>query len=889
MASISSILNPPTGSEQLSDSTNFPPPKTDEDMDDTKSDDHLNRPTSVTELLISRSNELQSSVSSAPKTTLTSENENPKPQQNVLVNARSRHLKKNDGEPYWRNEIQFKFLMNLFFNHHRVFKNPYFHTLHGFDWPEHFKFYKDSDGNVHSNDGEMLTFFELYLITLLKSNKISKILRIRLLNDINYALNFSIICLLVNIGRLNTTVNFDFEMKSQFRTYHSVPSLQIDDHFIIIENYYQINHENQKTYDELNDVYRQRINESSRNVAKIANKYSSATVKQLQDTPRIKSILKSVDDLSGKVPKTYPDFISSVSKEIHNVNLISIIFLISSNEYDIGQSFYPFDINDPINLDVIGTGSLLNDIWLRSNLNASDKVQKFLWLIYTLTETGLFVSKILKNPFNENTTQPFTLDVEKSQNIADEISIIDHKFQIYSPTILKLKPILPKWHVSNSSDKIELINDFDTTQEVEFASQMKHLRVQFVESENHNTTITNIFQNTVTDEDHFMNMTNSTVVVKPEPGSQNKTKRNKRSTVDSNDFSPQFYHPTSNNKSKNYSRQKAMESATNTNGFSSDTELKVDNDYVSSVLSNSGLNLNVDLSKKDDDYNDDDYNDDYKDDYKDDDNDDDSKTGNALMDHSLSNVVSKNEETDEEQSAVDNNEKNEDQQTTCNNSQIFQILKKGQKRPNDESIELSAIDPMITSNFEDNYEDDDELIGFFNYGYSGLTVDEYRKDDDGSLLLTSCVKKRKTRKAISVEPSIKNTINKIEAFLNKDNKSFNSNSKNALLKRERNRMISEFMFEIIKQKQSLAKNLRQHEGNWKHFTKHLWDLNMFVEKEHNNPNFTYQDWGEFKTSMFKVLTQVNCAINERIKINSKLNIKEKSSNSDLIDGIFAQL
>ena len=231
-------------------------------------------------------------------------------------------------------------------------------------------------------------------------------------------------------------------------------------------------------------------------------------------------------------------------------------------------------------------------------------------------------------------------------------------------------------------------------------------------------------------------------------------------------------------------------------------------------------------------------------------------------------------------------------------------LSKGVKRPNDESVELSAIDPMVMSSYEDNYEDGG-LIGFFNYGYAGPVVNEYRQAEDGSMLLTSCVKKRKTRKQFTVEPPIKTTVNKIEAFLNKDNKSVNSNSKNAMVKREKNRMTAEFIYELIKFKQSQAKSIRLSEGNWRHFTKHLWDLNMFVEKEQRSLHSNYADWGEFKTTLMKVFNKINCVMNARIRMdkimtdssgNTGVSVKKKApvnetikDNASFIDDIFSQL
>lgn len=863
----------------------------------------------------------------------THEQENSKSYQTLLINARSRHLKKNDGEPYWRNEIQFKFLMSLFFNYDRVFRNPYYNTFHGFDWPDHFKYYKDKDGELHLNNGEMLTFFELYLITLLKSSKISKILKARLMLDINYALNFAIICLLVNIGRLNTTVNFDYEMKSQFRTYHSIPSLQVGNHFNIIEKYYPIHQESQKIfYDEdqkkhidptsktpvedektssqsklsLNNPFPQ-ASASIRN----GSGYTMSTVKQLQDTPRIKSILKSVNDLSGKSLRTYADFIRSISTEYHNYNIVSVVFLICAYEYEIGQSFFPSDLNSKQDSSINSTGSLLNDIWLRPKFKSTDKVKKFLWLIYTIMETGLSVSRILSNPFND-TESSEGVKLDENLDLSEELSLMDEKCTVLSPTIMKLAAVIPIWTTPDANDKIDpFVNDFDTAQEVEFAAQMKHLRVQFVENETQNTTLTNIFQNTTVEDEKPGNNNNNNSGDDdnhndnsngndndnprtsdnrhPERLMQTRSHRNKRTRSASNDLSLQFYHP---DKDKNYSRQKIMESATN-----DDYAQKNGSSYLSSVL-----DIGFSTGNRHDD-------DDYYDDELDDNLNDLNGNGNG------SSHFKNNEETDDEpiiDDSYDQSEYNDNINNLSNNessnanntyssnngnangninenSRKYQIVTlQNQKRPNDETLELSATDPMPMSSYEDNY-DDGGLIGFFNYGYPGSVVNEYRKDEDGGVLLTSCVKKRKTRKQINIEPPIQTTVKNLTLLLNKDFKNINSNSKNALLKRERNRMISEFIFQLIKVKQTQAKQLRHSEGNWRHFTKHLWDLNMFVEKEQLNLRSTYADWGEFKTTMKKVLNQVNCVINERIKIDEKMDKKDEDVDVSFIDDVFAQL
>jgi Ino eighty subunit 1 len=95
-----------------------------------------------------------------------------------------RHLKKDDGEPLWRKDIQFDFLKAVFDNDAKVFTNSY---------------EKDRIGNQ--------CFADLYIDTMSRSSKTSKVLRDKLLSDREAAKGMAMVCLLVNVGRMNTTLN----------------------------------------------------------------------------------------------------------------------------------------------------------------------------------------------------------------------------------------------------------------------------------------------------------------------------------------------------------------------------------------------------------------------------------------------------------------------------------------------------------------------------------------------------------------------------------------------------------------------------------------------------------------------------------------------------------
>ena len=102
-----------------------------------------------------------------------------------------RHLKKEDGEPLWRRDIQFDFLRAVFDNDLPVFTNSY---------------EKDRLGKQ--------CFADLYIDTMSRSSKTSKVLRDKLLSDREAAKGMAMVCLLVNIGRMNTTLNCTSPIRS---------------------------------------------------------------------------------------------------------------------------------------------------------------------------------------------------------------------------------------------------------------------------------------------------------------------------------------------------------------------------------------------------------------------------------------------------------------------------------------------------------------------------------------------------------------------------------------------------------------------------------------------------------------------------------------------------
>lgn len=104
---------------------------------------------------------------------------------NAFAGSKIKHLKKPDGVPLWRKDIQFQFLHLIFKDDKKVFTNSY-------------------DGTKDR------TFADVYVDAMARSSKTSKILRDKLLSERKNALNMAMVCLLVNLGRMNTTLNCEY-------------------------------------------------------------------------------------------------------------------------------------------------------------------------------------------------------------------------------------------------------------------------------------------------------------------------------------------------------------------------------------------------------------------------------------------------------------------------------------------------------------------------------------------------------------------------------------------------------------------------------------------------------------------------------------------------------
>ncbi|KAF3041441.1 hypothetical protein E8E11_007821 [Didymella keratinophila] len=231
----------------------------------------------------------------------------------VYSGNKIKHLKKDDGIPLWRKDIQYDFLKLVFEDDTRAFT-------------------KQSD----KSGGH--TFADIYLDAMAKSSKCSKILKDKLLTERPAAINMAMVCLLVNVGRMNTTLNFFPEMRAQLRTYHSIPSLQA--------------HQDPNAY------------------------------KQLQDAPRLKSILKGATE-DQEQPSTIEEIMAA---PVPRTNPVNLIFVLSQYAPKISELhfFPPRDFFDLV---------------MRSNLSSRSRATAFLWLMWWYLESDFSKKAAEENPF----------------------------------------------------------------------------------------------------------------------------------------------------------------------------------------------------------------------------------------------------------------------------------------------------------------------------------------------------------------------------------------------------------------------------------------------------------------------------------------------------------
>lgn len=267
----------------------------------------------------------------------------------IINNRKMTPLKKKDGEALWRRDIQYDFLDAVFSDENKVFTNRY-------------------------NDFQLDTFAKVYLDYMAHSTKCSKILSDRLTGDRKVGIKIAMVCLLVNLGRINTTLNFFPEMKGLLRTYHPIPSLQTLD---------------------------------------------TQDYKQLQDAPRLKSILRG--SCEG------PEHLAGVDKLPTGARIspMHLIFLMSATPHLVESLLMP------------QSPSSFFDLIMDTKKTSKSRAKAFLWLIHQYLET----SPETPNPFG--------------------------------PTFPELEPIPSGRHC---------MENIDTPWEVAFATKMSLQRIAILES-----------------------------------------------------------------------------------------------------------------------------------------------------------------------------------------------------------------------------------------------------------------------------------------------------------------------------------------------------------------------------------------------------------------------
>lgn len=269
----------------------------------------------------------------------------------------TRHLKKPDGSYFTRKDIQYKFLSLLLSDKREIFTNVFYGKYLTSLVP--LRDVYDRDGSVTilnvNNDEfdarrfishEKLTFSQMYLLSLATSSKCSKVLRDKLLLDHQVAFCICVLSLLVNIGRLNTTINFYLEMTSQLRTFHSVPSLQC----------------------------------------------KNTDPKTLQDTPRLKSILKNLPFGNFAINLSFS--YNEENTDIEKCNIINYIFAMCEHSALINAKFLNeqyIDFVDSKNTsgEAVVRGNCLFDILDTSYYKPEDRCNVFIWLLYIHLETNI--------------------------------------------------------------------------------------------------------------------------------------------------------------------------------------------------------------------------------------------------------------------------------------------------------------------------------------------------------------------------------------------------------------------------------------------------------------------------------------------------------------------
>ncbi|KAJ8066376.1 hypothetical protein OCU04_005443 [Sclerotinia nivalis] len=283
-------------------------------------------------------------------------------------NNKIRHLKKDDGEPLWRKDIQYDFLKLIFEDDNAVFTNSY-------------------DDSMPKQ-----TFADLYIDAMARSSKTSKILRDKLLSEHEPAKNMAMVCLLVNLGRMNTTLNFFPEMRAQLRTYHAIPSLQ---------------------------------------ARQDPNSY-----KQLQDAPRLKSILKGASE-----DRPEPASLDKIKiAPIPRTNPVNLIFVLATYASKVTELHFP-------------TNREFFDLIMNTQITSKSRAKAFLWLMWFYLESDFTEEGADENPFGSG---------------------VDYHTDVRNQGVPRLQDM---------SEEQEALENIDTEEELEYGQSKMRERKRIIEAD----------------------------------------------------------------------------------------------------------------------------------------------------------------------------------------------------------------------------------------------------------------------------------------------------------------------------------------------------------------------------------------------------------------------
>ncbi|KAL4243230.1 Ino eighty subunit 1 [Abortiporus biennis] len=207
-------------------------------------------------------------------------------------------IKRGDAEPLTREDLQYDLLYFIFADSARVFVDPM------------------------APGRPLVNFCDLYVNALFNSTKCSKVLKDKMVETPEFAIEFAKIALLTNVGRINTTMAFFPEMKTALRSYHPVPSLQKTDG-------------------------------------------------NLQDAPRIKNCLKAAllpSEFKSQPPSSPQEILEKArAGQIPPTSVVNLIFVLANASHALAHFDPPLEFLD---------------LFLPINLSSASRAHAFLWIMF---------------------------------------------------------------------------------------------------------------------------------------------------------------------------------------------------------------------------------------------------------------------------------------------------------------------------------------------------------------------------------------------------------------------------------------------------------------------------------------------------------------------------